>query len=59
LAEAAGINVIGPLGLLLEAKRARTITAVRPELDKLLKTSFFLGRQLYDQVLRQAGELES
>jgi predicted nucleic acid-binding protein len=34
------------------------IEAVRAELDKLLKTSFFLSRQLYDQVLRMADEEE-
>jgi predicted nucleic acid-binding protein len=56
LAEAAGLNVIGTLGLLLEAKRAGHIRTIRAELDKLLETSFFLSQQLYDQVLRTAGE---
>ena len=56
LAEAAGLNVIGTLGLLLEAKRAGHIEAIRGEPDKLLETSFFLSPQLYDQVLRIAGE---
>jgi predicted nucleic acid-binding protein len=56
LAEAAGLNVIGTLGLLLEAKRAGHVTTIRAELDKLLETSFFLSQQLYDQVLRMAGE---
>jgi predicted nucleic acid-binding protein len=42
LAEAAGLNVIGTLGLLLEAKRAGHIRTVRVELDRLLETSFFL-----------------
>lgn len=34
VAEAAGLNVIGTLGLLLEAKRKGIVTRVRPELDK-------------------------
>jgi hypothetical protein len=59
VAEAAGLNVIGTLGLLLEAKRAEHIGTVRVELDKLLETSFFLSKQLYDQLLRLAGEHES
>ena len=59
LAEAAGLKVIGTLGLLLEAKRAGHIRTIRAELDKLLETSFFLSPQLYDQVLRQAGEQDS
>ena len=50
--------MIGTLGLLLEAKRAGHIDAVRAELDKLLKTSFFLSQQLYDQLLRVADEAQ-
>ena len=52
LAQAAGLNVIGTL----EAKRAGHIRTIRAELDKLLETSFFLSPQLYDQLLRMAGE---
>jgi predicted nucleic acid-binding protein len=46
VAEEAGLKVIGTLGLLLEAKRAGHIRTIRPELDKLLETSFFLSPQL-------------
>ena len=56
LAQAAGLNVIGTLGLLLEAKRAGHVTTIRAELDKLLETSFFLSQELYDQLLRVAEE---
>ena len=56
LAEVAGLNVIGTLGLLLEAKRAGHIRSIRAELDKLLETSFFLSQELYDQLLRLADE---
>lgn len=59
LAEGAGLNVVGTLGLLLEAKRARHIETIRAEPDRLLETSFFLSQQLYDQLVRIAGELES
>jgi predicted nucleic acid-binding protein len=47
--EVAGLNVIGTLGLLLEAKRMGLIATVRPELDKLLETSFFLSQALNDR----------
>lgn len=56
VAQAAGLNVIGTLGLLLEAKRKGFVTSVRPELDKLVATSFFLNRQLYELLLEMAGE---
>lgn len=59
LAEAAGLTVIGTLGLVLQAKHAGIITSVRPELDKLLETSFYLGEQLYAQLLRMAGESDA
>lgn len=56
LAEASGLNVIGTLGLLLGARRAGLIDRIRPELDRLLKTSFFLSPELYNELLRSAGE---
>ncbi len=56
VAEASGLNVIGTLGLLLGAKRQGLIDRVRPELDGLLKTSFFLSPELYTELLRSAGE---
>jgi predicted nucleic acid-binding protein len=56
VAEEAGLKVIGTLALLLEAKRAGHVTTIRGELDKLLETSFFISPQLYDQLLRMAGE---
>jgi predicted nucleic acid-binding protein len=58
-AEAAGLSVVGTLGLLLEAKRKGVLDAIRPELDKLLASSFFLSEQLYDKLLRLAGESET
>jgi predicted nucleic acid-binding protein len=58
VAEAAGLNVIGTLGLLLQAKRAGHIAGIRAELDKLLETSFFMTRQLYDHLLHMSGESE-
>jgi predicted nucleic acid-binding protein len=56
VAQAAGLSVIGTLGVLLAAKRAGLIDHRRPELDNLVRTSFFLGPQLYARLLREAGE---
>jgi predicted nucleic acid-binding protein len=57
-AEASGLNVIGTLGTLVAAKRAGLLKSIRPELDALVRTSFFLSPQLYDQLLQAAGETE-
>ena len=47
-ADATGLNVIGTLGTLITAKRAGLLKSIRPELDALVRTSFFLSPQLYD-----------
>jgi predicted nucleic acid-binding protein len=58
-AQATGLNVIGTLGTLLTAKRTGLLKSIRPELDALLRTSFFLSRKLYDELLQAVGEIES
>jgi predicted nucleic acid-binding protein len=55
-AEATGLNVIGTLGTLVTAKRAGLLQSIRPELDALVRTSFFLSPQLYDELVRLADE---
>ncbi|MBI3403776.1 MAG: DUF3368 domain-containing protein [Acidobacteria bacterium] len=56
IAHEAGLTVIGTLGVLLGAKRIGLIGKVRPELANLVRTSFFLSPQLYDELLLAAGE---
>lgn len=58
LASGVGINVIGTAGVLLAAKRRGFISIIRPELDSLLRNSFFLSSQLYKALLDAAGETE-
>ena len=50
--------MIGTLGTLVAAKRAGFLKSIRPELDALRATSFFLSPQLYDELLRAAGEID-
>ena len=58
-AAATGLNVIGTLGMLVTAKRAGLLKLIRPELDALVRTSFFLSPRLYDELLQAAGEIDS
>jgi predicted nucleic acid-binding protein len=58
-AEASALNVIGTLGTLLAAKRGGLLGSIRPELDALVRTSFFLSPQLYRELLRAADEIDS
>ena len=58
LAASMGLQVIGVIGVLKLAKQRGFITEVRPVLDQLVTSlSFRLGKTLYEQTLRDAGEL--
>ena len=57
LASRTGLAVTGVLGILLRAKRAGEITAVKPEVDLLRsKAHFFVSPGLEKRVLAAAGE---
>jgi predicted nucleic acid-binding protein len=51
--------VTGTAGILLVAKRHVLLPRIRPVLDALLRTSFFLSQQLYNELLQAAGEIDS
>ncbi len=51
-----GLGFRGTLGLLLDAKKAGTVTAVRPLLDRLKALGFRLRRDTERGVLELAGE---
>jgi predicted nucleic acid-binding protein len=52
-----GLEVIGVLGVLLEAKHRGHIEAIAPMVDELQdRHQFFIGDQLRRQILRAAGE---
>lgn len=55
-AAALALPVIGTVGVLVKAKEARLIPAIRPTLDRLAAGRFFLGEELYRDVLRAVGE---
>lgn len=56
MAKGEGCSVVGLLGLLLEGKRRGFIPAVQPLLDQMRTAGFFVGEELYNNVLRHAGE---
>jgi len=56
LAEALGLPVIGTLGVLLKAKDAGHLSAIKPLLDQLRQSAFYISDPLYRQVLQSAGE---
>ncbi|MFK7933199.1 MAG: DUF3368 domain-containing protein [Saprospiraceae bacterium] len=57
VAEEYGIGIIGTVGCLRDAKKAKLITNVKTELDKLIETGHWISPKLYNIVLKQANEL--
>jgi uncharacterized protein len=52
-----GLPVVGLLGVLVEAKQKRHVTAVRPILDRLIQeASFWISPELYQHVVSSVGE---
>jgi predicted nucleic acid-binding protein len=56
LAETLGLMVVGTLGILLRAKQAGLIPAVRPLMDAVVAQGFRLDPDLYQDALRLASE---
>ncbi len=56
LASGLHLPIIGTLGILLAAKRKGLLPAIKPCLDQLLSYDFRVSTELYDHVLRDAGE---
>lgn len=47
---------IGTLGILLKAKQLGLIPAVKPEIERLQKSSFTISQTVVEEVLKQTGE---
>jgi predicted nucleic acid-binding protein len=56
VAEAVGLKFTGTLGLLLDAKRAGHIPAIRPLIEQLQMLRFRISPQTYQDILNLAGE---
>ncbi len=52
-----GVNYIGLLGVLVQAKHHGLIPAVRPVMDSLMtQAGFWVSQELYDHILQVTGE---
>lgn len=56
VAKQLGLTVVGTLGLLLVARERGQVSALRPMIDMLQRTGYFLSSRLIRQVLVNAGE---
>jgi hypothetical protein len=57
LAEKEGLKVSGLLALIIMAKEKGIIKRVRPIVDELQSHSFFVGKDLYIEILKLSGEI--
>lgn len=55
-AERFGLRVLGLLGVFIEAKQQGLISQLKPHLDSLIQSGFWISQQLYQRVLQAAGE---
>jgi predicted nucleic acid-binding protein len=52
-----GLNVVGVLGVLVEAKHKALVPRLKPVLDDLIaRAGFWVSAQLYERVLQAVGE---
>lgn len=56
VAQKAGLDITGTLGLFLKAKQTNTIHSVKPLLDKIQLTNFRYSQKIFEQILLLAGE---
>jgi predicted nucleic acid-binding protein len=55
--QAYGLRVKGSAGILISAKRAGLIAAVRPCLDAMRSHGYYLSQRLFERALEEAGEI--
>ena len=56
LARSHGLPVIGVLGVLIKAKRLGKVERVRPLIESLVASGYYLSMGVVDEALRMAGE---
>jgi predicted nucleic acid-binding protein len=56
VAEKMGLSILGTIGLLVQAKRAGLVSAIRPLLEHLESLGFHMSEGLKEEALRLVGE---
>jgi predicted nucleic acid-binding protein len=50
------ISLTGTLGFLIKAKKAGLLPSIKPLLDQISETDFYISTAIIQQALRDAGE---
>lgn len=57
VARTLGLKVTGTIGILIKAKREGMIQSLKNEIDKLMRTGFWMNKKLYKRILEESGEV--
>jgi predicted nucleic acid-binding protein len=52
----AGLVVTGTMGILMKAKKASLVEAIKPLLDKMIDNGVYINKRLYNDILDLANE---
>jgi len=58
MAEKLNLAITGTLGVIIKAKNDGIITSIKPFIERLKATNFRLSPALYNEALKEAGEIE-
>ena len=56
VARSFGLKVTGTIGILIRAKHEGKIESLKDEIERLMKTGFWVSRELYERILKESGE---
>ncbi len=57
VARSFGLKITGTIGILIRAKLEGKVESLKDEIEKLMKTGFWLNKELYEKILRNMNEL--
>jgi len=56
VARSFGLKVTGTIGILIKAKQEGKIRSLKKEINGLMKSGFWIDRELYKRILKESGE---
>jgi len=57
VARSFGLKVTGTIGVLIKAKHEGKIKSLKDEIEGLMKTGFWISRELYERILKEVGRV--
>jgi len=57
VARSFGLKVTGTIGILIKAKQEDKIRSLKKEINGLMKSGFWIDRELYKRILKESGEV--